>query len=90
MENKEMITNFSMGIEPYLMLLIAKGQFSYTYELFSENNFNIKDVYKPIYYALMYFMRDTFPDEYKRMGDELKQTVDEVISQIEQMAVDYA
>jgi TPR repeat protein/DNA-binding transcriptional regulator GbsR (MarR family) len=90
MENKEMITNFSMGIEPYLMLLIAKGQYTYTYDLFSENNFNIKDVYKPIYYALMYFMRDTHPDEYKRMGDELKQTVHEVISQIEQMAVDYA
>ena len=90
MENKEMITTFSMGIEPYLMLLIAKKQYTYTYTLFSENNYNIKDVYKPIYYALMYFMRDTLPDEYKRMGDELKQTVDEIISQINQMAVDYA
>jgi hypothetical protein len=34
-------------------------------------------------------MKDTHPDEYKRMGDELKQTVDEVISQIKQMAIDY-
>jgi TPR repeat protein/DNA-binding transcriptional regulator GbsR (MarR family) len=90
MENKEMITNFSMGIEPYLMLLIAKKQYTYTHTLFSENNYNIKDVYKPIYYALMYFMRDTYPDEYKRMGEELKLTVDEVISQIKQMEVDYA
>jgi TPR repeat protein/nucleoside-triphosphatase THEP1 len=90
MENKEMITNFSMGIEPYLMLLIAKKQYTYTHALFSENNFNIKDVYKPIYYALMYFMKDTYPDEYKRMGYELKQTVDEVVIQINQMAVDYA
>jgi hypothetical protein len=90
MENNEMITNFSMGIEPYLMLLIAKKQYTYTHALFSENNFDIKDVYKPIYYALMYFMKDTYPDEYKRMGYELKQTVDEVINQINQMAVDYA
>jgi TPR repeat protein len=90
MENKEMITNFSMGIEPYLMLLIAKKQYTYTHSLFTDNNFNIKDVYKPIYYALMYFMKDTYPDEYKRMGDELTQTVDEVITQINQMAVDYA
>jgi TPR repeat protein/DNA-binding transcriptional regulator GbsR (MarR family) len=89
MENKEMITNFSMGIEPYLMLLIAKKQYTYTYSLFRENNFNIRDVYKPIYYALMYFMKDTYPDEYKRMGDELKLTVDEVIAQIKQMAIDY-
>jgi TPR repeat protein/DNA-binding transcriptional regulator GbsR (MarR family) len=89
MENDEMITNFSMGIEPYLMLLIAKKQYGYLHSLFNENNYNIRDVYKPIYYALMYFMKDTYPDEYKRMGDELKQTVDEIISQIEQMAVDY-
>jgi TPR repeat protein/DNA-binding transcriptional regulator GbsR (MarR family) len=88
MENKEMITNFSMGIEPYLMLLIAKKQYAYTHALFTENNYNIRDVYKPIYYALMYFMRDTYPDEYKRMGDELKQTVDEIVTQIKQMAVD--
>jgi TPR repeat protein/nucleoside-triphosphatase THEP1 len=90
MENKEMITNFSMGIEPYLMLLIAKKQYTYTHALFSENQFNIKDVYKPIYYALMYFMKETYPDEYKRMGDELIQTVDEIITQIKQMSIDYA
>ncbi len=88
MENKEMITTFSMGIEPYLMLLIAKKQYTYTHALFTENNYNIRDVYKPIYYALMYLMRDTYPDEYKRMGDELKQTVDEIVTQIKQMAVD--
>jgi TPR repeat protein len=90
MENKEMITNFSMGIEPYLMLLIAKKQYTYTHALFTENNYNIRDVYKPIYYALMYFMKDSYPDEYKRMGNELIQTVDEVIAHIKQMAVDYA
>lgn len=89
MEDKDMITNFSMGIEPYLMLLIAKKQYTYTSELFQQNNYNIRDVYKPIYYALMYFMSDVFPDEYKRMGAELQQTVDEIIQQTKQMAKDY-
>jgi hypothetical protein len=58
--------------------------------LFTENRFNIRDKYKPIYYALMYFMQDSIPDEYKRMGTELKQTVEEVIDQIYQMAIDYS
>jgi len=88
--SEEILTNFSAGIEPYLMLMIAKKQFEYLYRLFSENRYDIKDKYKPIYYALMYFMQDSAPDEYKRMGAELKQTVDEVIDQIYQMAIDYS
>jgi TPR repeat protein len=89
MESEDMITRFSMGIEPYLMLLIAKKQYDYLYELFHKNSYSIKDVYKPIYYALMYFMQDTHPDEYKRMGEELRQTVEEIINQIHQMEIDY-
>ena len=89
MENEDMITRFSMGIEPYLMLLMAKKQYSYLYDLFHENQYNVKDVYKPIYYALMYFMQDLYPDEYKRMGEELRQTVEEIVGQIHQMEIDY-
>ncbi len=87
---EEILTNFSAGIEPFLMLMMAKKQFDYLYRLFTENRFDIKDKYKPIYYALMYFMQDSVPDEYKRMGTELKQTVDEIIDQIYQMAIDYS
>ena len=90
MENSEMITRFHMGIEPYLMLLIAKKQYDYIYTLFAENRYNIRDVYKPIYYALMRLMKDIYPDEHKRMGEEISLTVDEVLGQIRQMAVDYA
>jgi hypothetical protein len=87
---EKILTNFSAGIEPFLMLMMAKKQFDYLYHLFTENRFNIRDKYKPIYYALMYFMQDSIPDEYKRMGTELKQTVEEVIDQIYQMAIDYS
>jgi TPR repeat protein len=89
-EREDILTNFSAGIEPYLMLLMAKKQLDYVYRLFSENRFEIRDKYKPIYYALMYFMQDSIPDEYKRMGAELKQTVDEIIDQVYQMAMDYS
>jgi len=88
-EDEKVITNFSRGIQPYLMMLIAKKQYKYLYELFYKNKFNIRDKYKPIYYALMYFMQDSKPDEFIRMGSELKQTVDEIIEQIQQMQLDY-
>jgi TPR repeat protein/DNA-binding transcriptional ArsR family regulator len=87
---EEILANFSAGIEPFLMLMMAKKQFDYLYHLFNENLSDIKDKYKPVYYALMYFMQDSIPDEYKRMGSELKQTVDEIIDQVYQMAIDYA
>jgi len=89
-ENEEMINRFSKGIQPYLMLLIAKKLYNYTYSIFLDNLYNIRDKYKPIYYALLYFMRESKADEYRRMGTELQQTVEEIVDQIRQMQKDYA
>ena len=74
----------------FLMLLLAKKQYHFTHRLFEESTIDLKDRYKPIYYALMHFMRDKYPDEILKMGPELKETVDEVIARVEQMAIDYA
>ncbi|MCP5052875.1 MAG: MarR family transcriptional regulator, partial [bacterium] len=73
-----------------ILLFLAKKQYHYVLKLFRENKLNFKDRLKPVYYALMVLMKDTFPDEHKKMDDELKQTVDEVIERINQMAIDYA
>lgn len=73
-----------------LSMLMAKKQYRLVFNLFNENRCEIKERLKPIYYALMYFMRDEYPDEYKKMGPELKQTVEEIIASINQMASDYA
>lgn len=51
------------------------------YEVFSEG-FDVKYFFKPHYYALMYFLKDEYPNEYLRMGDELKETVEELIAEI--------
>lgn len=87
-ENEETL-NLNKELESILLLLLAKKQFQFTYQLFKENKFDIREKYKPIYYALMYFMRDQYPDEYKKMGPELKQTVEEIIEEINQWAIDY-
>jgi hypothetical protein len=49
----------------------------------------LKDKYKPFYYALMHFMKDEFPNEYIKMGDELKEPVREVLEKVKQFEIDY-
>ncbi|MFT4761904.1 MAG: hypothetical protein ACI9LN_003887 [Saprospiraceae bacterium] len=39
---------------------------------------------------LMYYLQDKYPNEYLRMGDELKETVEELIAQIEKLREEYA
>lgn len=73
----------------FLLFLLAKRQYNFAYKLFKENKFNIKDRYKPVYYALMHFMKDQYPNEYKKMGSELKETVEEVIKEVKQLEIDY-
>jgi TPR repeat protein len=73
-------------VKTYLLLLMGKNQFNLAYRLFSESTINLRDRYKPIYYALMYFMQDTYPDEFKKMGSELELTVKEIVEEIKEMA----
>lgn len=75
--------------EPLLMFLIARNEYPTVLKLFKENKFDIRERYKPIYYALMVLMRDIYPDEHRKMGPELKQTVQEVLDQIDQISLDY-
>lgn len=72
------------------LLLLSKKQYHFTHKLFQNEKFNLKERLKPIYYALMHYMKDEYPNEYLRMGEELKQPVEDVMKKVEEMAVDYA
>ncbi len=48
---------------------------------------NLKDRFKPLYYALLHFKND--PD-YHKMPPELAEPVKDIIEKVKQMAVDYA
>ena len=52
------------NIEIAIQLLIAKKQFHIALNLFNEPKYELKDKYKPIYYALIHFMKDEYPNEY--------------------------
>jgi hypothetical protein len=84
---KDLITNKEF------LLLLSKKKYDYLYSLFTEEEnapLQLKDRLKPIWYALIYFMRDKYPNEYLKMGEELRETVEEIIAKVEQMAIDYA
>jgi TPR repeat protein/nucleoside-triphosphatase THEP1/DNA-binding Lrp family transcriptional regulator len=73
--------------------LIAKKQYHQTLKYFNDQEFehlHLKDKFKPVYYALMHYMRDEYPNEYLKMGEELKETVEEIIQKIEKVRIDYA
>ncbi|MCD4818980.1 MAG: hypothetical protein K8S23_09840 [Candidatus Cloacimonetes bacterium] len=80
------IDNEKQRINNYLQQLIAKKQYHSVLKIFNKNQYQLKDRFKPIYYALMYFMQEEYPNEYIKMGSELKQTVEEIIANINEMA----
>ena len=72
-----------------LIHFIASGQINFVFRLFKENKYNFKDKYKPIYFAVLSLMGDEYKDELSRMGSELKETVDEIIAQTNELARNY-
>ena len=82
--------DFDYLIRNALIFFIAKKQTHFVHQQFEREALNLKDRFKPVYYALMHFMRDKYPNEYRKMGDELRETVGEVIEKINRLSIDYA
>ena len=77
-------------VNSILLMFLAKKQYNFVYQLFKENKFDLKDKYKPIYFALLSLMGGEYKDEFLKMGSELEETVEEIITRIKQLEIDYA
>jgi len=75
-------------IDEYFILLLSKNQFYQVKNILENKDFNLKEKYKPIWYALMTLMQD-FPHEIKKMGSELQESVDEVLRKVDEYKVKY-
>ncbi len=75
LDNQKSFEKFPEEISRFLMLLIAKQQHHLALKIFNENPHELKDRFRPLYYALMFFMQTEYPLEYRKVGGELKQTV---------------
>ncbi len=77
-------------IDGILRFFLIKKQYHLVLNLFNDPKYELKDKYKPLYYALMHFMKDEYPNEYLKMGSELEPAVKDIIANINQLAIDYA
>jgi hypothetical protein len=69
------------GITILLTFLLAAEQTAYVRRLFEDEAFatyKFKDRFKPHYFALLAQLGESRADDFKRMGQELAQTVDEI------------
>jgi len=64
-------------IQEYFLVLVAKGQYYQAKKIFEIEEYGFKDIYKPIWYALMQLMEED--EEYKKMGSELTESVNDVL-----------
>jgi tetratricopeptide (TPR) repeat protein len=70
----------------FFLLLIAKKEFKIAYEFFTESaELDYKNMLKPIYYVLMDELKDEFPTEYLKAGDELIETINDLKKEVENM-----
>ena len=85
--DKEMIEEFSKQYSNFIMLLLAKQQYRYVTKYFDSSDLDLKERFKPLYYALLHFTHD---EAYAKLPPELAEPVNNVIEKVKQMAVDYA
>ena len=85
----ELFEDHQKDMQLFFLMLISKKQYETVFKIFAESTIQLKERLKPIYYALMFFMKDQYPNEYLKMGSELKETVQEVIEKINELEKDY-
>ncbi len=88
-EKEEVQKDVNELVNSIILMFLAKKQFNFVYKLFNENKFDIRDKYKPVYYSTLKLLGDGYSDEFKKMPQELTETVDEILKTVEQMAIDY-
>jgi Pentatricopeptide repeat domain len=71
--------------EFYLLLLMIKRQRQAAMALFQENPYQLKEVFKPLYYALLKIWGPDKALEVLRMPPEIESTVDEVVAFVREM-----
>ena len=73
----------------YLLTLLIRHQHHGCLHLFENSPFRLKDVFKPIWYALQKLRGEDGRKELLRMGSELAETVDEIVDFVLKMRAKY-
>jgi len=72
-------------ISLYIISLMAFKQYNLVKKLLELEEYYLKEKLKPIWYTLITYMKDEYPNEFKKMGGELKESVNEIINAVKEL-----
>ena len=81
--------NKAINFESYFLFLLAEEQYYKLKDLLELPEYNLKDKYKPIWFALMHLMENEYPDEMKKTGEEFQESIDEIINGVKFIKENY-
>jgi hypothetical protein len=64
---------------------MAKHQYNAIKELLNSSLISYKQILKPVYYAFMRYIKEEYPNEYLKSGAELDETINEIVSAVEEI-----
>jgi len=88
-DKKEIKDSYIEVLTKTFIFFLQRKKYKELLAFFNDKKSNLKTEFQPIYYALMYYLQDEYPNEYLRMGSELKETVEEIIAEVEEMKTTY-
>ncbi|MDR6563286.1 MULTISPECIES: hypothetical protein [unclassified Arcicella] len=71
-------------LQEFFLILLSKKQYHSAYQFFSESSreANFKDRLKPIYFLTMEYLKDEYPNEYLKAGEEYRETIEELKTRV--------
>ena len=89
---EDFLKEYLTDANDYLIFALAKKQYPLLLNYFNGEQgkaAKTKEKLKPIWFALMYYLQDDYPNEYLKMGGEFKETVEEIIAEVEKKREKY-
>jgi len=86
--DKEFIEQKPGETRNFLIRLMSGRRYHQALKYFQQKELDLKERLKPVYYALMYFMQDEHPNESKKAGREVLETVEEIVARVKRLEVD--
>ena len=71
-----------------ILMFLSKGQLHVVLDMFTKFK-DLKEALKPTYYALMTLLKNEYPNEIIKMGEELVQPVNDVLKRVKKMKDEY-
>jgi len=77
-EDDDNADNLLSELVSYFSLLLAKKEYKAALQLFTDKDAELKSLLKPMYFVLMDSMKNEYPLEYLRAGEEFTDTIEEL------------